>query len=55
LGRESVSDLTGHVGSEHELEAAAPVRWIGQHTRKLARLLPRRAHLTTSRRSLGLD
>ena len=31
LGRESVSDLTRHVGSEHELEAAAPVRWIGQH------------------------
>jgi len=26
LGRESVSDLTRHVGSEHELEAAAPVR-----------------------------
>lgn len=25
LGRESVSDLTRHIGSEHELEAAAPV------------------------------
>ena len=54
-GRESVSDLTRHVGSEHELEAAAPVRLIGQHTMKLAGLLTRRAHLTTSRRSLGLD
>jgi hypothetical protein len=38
-GRESVSDLTRHVGSEHELEAAAPVRWNGQHTMRLDRLV----------------
>ena len=50
LGRESVPDLTRHVGSEHELEAARPVRWLGQHPLRLARLVTQRALLNTSRR-----
>jgi len=36
LGRESVPDLAGQVGSEHELEAAGPVRWGGQHPLRLS-------------------
>ena len=35
LGRESVPDLARQVGSEHELEAAGPVRWRGQHALRL--------------------
>jgi hypothetical protein len=31
-----VPDLARQVGSEHELEAAGPVRWLGQHPLRLA-------------------
>ena len=56
LGRESVPDLTRHVGSEHELEATRPVRWLRQHSLRLARFVTQCAHLNTSRRfACGLD
>ena len=51
FGGESLPDhLAGHVGSEHELQAAGPVRLLGQHLLRLAR--PRHAactleHITT--------
>ena len=42
--RESVPDhLAGHVGSEDELETAGPVRLLGQHPLRLARLVTRLA------------
>ena len=42
--RESVPDhLAGHVGSEDELEAAGPVRLLGQHPLRLARFVTRLA------------
>ena len=35
FGGESVPDLARQVGSEHELEAAGPVRMLGRHPLRL--------------------
>ena len=45
LCRYSVPDLAREVGSEHELEAAGPMRWVGRHALRLNRPLTRRARL----------
>ena len=47
FGRESVPDLAREVGSEHELEAAGPMRGVGRHALRLDRPLTRRARLNT--------